>query len=292
MKISLGEGITDKTISEKCLKEYANIKKRLGQGAFGTVYQMCKKPENSNEEEDCRYAVKTQDITSKKAKEMWEEEAKTMKFFSNKIGVGPKFIDWWDCEGVGFIVTEMWNGSLKDVLDDKHNNTNNTNVCEIIKTLEEQVKKIHNNGYIHGDIKSRNILVKIDENNRITDVTITDFGNAKKMEYYTTTEDMDEEGMNEGMKQLEKDYQRYTELYSQQEPVDTANEIGEHLYNIVELLEGDLEDAIKKNTIYLAKELDYAFINYLKSTCPSNDEEEPSMYVPSQNFDEDDSFDF
>jgi serine/threonine protein kinase len=49
----------------------------------------------------------------------------------------------------------------------------------LIDRLKSQIKTIHNLGYIHLDIKPDNILIKI-KDNKIVDITLTDFGSIKK----------------------------------------------------------------------------------------------------------------
>jgi hypothetical protein len=93
----------------------------------------------------------------------------TMELFEN--GVGPAIVEWWYAEidgwMFGFIVMELWDGELqkKDRLN-----------LSLVDKLVGQIKTIHKLGYVHGDIFSRNILIKRDEKGVISDVTLSDFG--------------------------------------------------------------------------------------------------------------------
>lgn len=68
---------------------------------------------------------------------------------------------------ITLMVTEKWDDSLK---------TNYDINSKILEKLCREIETVHKNGYIHGDIARRNILVKINNQKSITNITLSDFG--------------------------------------------------------------------------------------------------------------------
>lgn len=168
IEVRLGRGQIQR-VHESCFKGYT-LKKILGQGVYGTVAEFCL---NDN----CDYAVK---LVRKDM--IMSNELDVLKELSDN-GVGPKFIDSWDClssenpsepqedDYVTLIVTEKWDAELPQ------------SVCineQIIMKLCKQIKVLHSLGYVHGDILEKNVLIR-KKDNEIVDATLTDFGTVDKI---------------------------------------------------------------------------------------------------------------
>jgi tRNA A-37 threonylcarbamoyl transferase component Bud32 len=158
-------------ISKTCLHGY-DVMALLGSGTFGVVHQACDIDQN------CNYAIKMQSIESDSTDgedispelERWRSEAKITEMFSEMYGIGPKFVAFWECEDIGFIVTDRWDGSLKK---------GERLTPDQIAKLEVQLRTLNDNGWVHSDALEKNILVKRNRTKEITDVTLTDFGLTK-----------------------------------------------------------------------------------------------------------------
>lgn len=165
------------------LKNYY-LKELIGSGTAGLVYSAVNQTDSKN------YAIKLENLYIDKNslkninnyenvknniyQEFYKEVNITKVFNDNNIG--PKFFDSWinnELE-IGIIVTELWDTTLKLY--------NSCNIPEnIINKLRQEIEKIHSIGYIHYDIKKDNILIKINDNDEITDITITDFNLTEKI---------------------------------------------------------------------------------------------------------------
>jgi len=153
----------------KCLTGY-EIKKILGQGSYGTVVDSCI-------DGDCNYAVK---IMNSDENFQLEVDVAT-KMYNN--GIGPKIYDIWECDDIAIIVYDKWDMDLDRYFQmfptkrlSKH----------IIDKLEKDINKLHSIGpkdnyLVHFDLLPKNILVKLDKNNNIVDITMTDFGLIKNL---------------------------------------------------------------------------------------------------------------
>ncbi len=165
-------------ISKKCLKGY-EIKQLLGKGSSGAVFAACL-------EDDCSYAVKIMNVQDEEAEADFQRETMITDELSLE-GIGPEYIGQWLCKDqqLGLIVTEKWDGSLLDLQTAER--------CiliseQLLDKLLNQIKKIHQMGYLHLDILPKNILYKKDQH-AITDVTLTDFGILKEeLEFINNTE--------------------------------------------------------------------------------------------------------
>jgi serine/threonine protein kinase len=171
------------TIPETYFQGYS-LKKLIGTGNYGLVYSAINVSNlnyyaiklqnlyiNAKEFSDTSYYNKIRDIINQ---EFLKEAIITRLFDAHNIG--PKFFDSWinhDLE-IGIIITELWDSTLESY-----------NLYDISRKiackLRDQIETIHDLGYIHYDIKKENILIKVNKNNEITDITITDYGLTEKI---------------------------------------------------------------------------------------------------------------
>ena len=149
---------SSKSIKQACLRGY-ELKRMIGEGGWGTVSKACLK-------DDCNYAVKLINLSTRNSSKDFKRESELGKKMS-QAGLGPKFYDYWHCDDVGFIITDRWDSELSKsaVLSNK-----------LLKKLWQQIEKMHSIGLVHGDLLPKNILVKLNKNQHITDITMADFG--------------------------------------------------------------------------------------------------------------------
>jgi len=100
------------------------------------------------------------------SKSDFNDEVRLHTLFNSK-NVGPILYASWIENGLGYMVLEVW---------DRHLENGETLTEKEYSKIKNQIQTIHKCGYLHLDIKSDNILVKLDQNNEIIDITITDFG--------------------------------------------------------------------------------------------------------------------
>lgn len=182
-------------INESCLKGI-EIKDFLGNGTTASVYKIIDK----NLDKTIDYVVKLinldaskDDYNSNNYKEIIKEkyinfnkEAEISLLFSS-FNIGPKIYKYWICNdiNIGVIITEKWDTTLREFTDGYEYKKRVSILCNklLVDKLNNQINEIHKLGYIHYDIKPENILIKLDNKNEIIDITITDFGLTKSIEY-------------------------------------------------------------------------------------------------------------
>lgn len=99
-------------------------------------------------------------------------DSEASEFLWSKHKIGPGFYGFFECGRRGVLVMDRWDGSLDEIVGVKPSKT-------LKDKLIAQLKKIHGEGLLHGDIKAANIFYKRDVNGRLTDVTLADFGKVK-----------------------------------------------------------------------------------------------------------------
>ncbi len=152
------------------------IVKRLGKGAFSTVYLV------KNELDEKHYAIKQIKVRPENKEEI-QNEIKIIKKISKSEIDHLEYIEaFYDKDSNNFnIVTEFIENSqtLKQVIREHEKyiiNFSCQNVEFVIKNLIEQLYWLHSHNIVHGDIKSDNILVQINKENEITRCVFIDFG--------------------------------------------------------------------------------------------------------------------
>lgn len=170
--LCVGEDREMSCVDEKCVTvKGIDLKHKLAEGGFGSVYDACM-------EDSCNYVIKMQSIKRPSRKTIFNNEVSFNARFNAK-GIGPKMIARWECEGMGFMIMEKWDTDLwkygrkygRGALTKDENK-------EFLDKLRDQIRTIHNEGYVHLDIRPVNIFLKLDklDSSKIKDVTIADFG--------------------------------------------------------------------------------------------------------------------
>ncbi len=156
------------------------IVKEIGRGTSATVF-LGSLPGKKEE-----VAIKWIHLKKEDSVPIFLKEVFLSDMFS-KYDIGPKFIEAYICKkkDLGVIITEYWDETFslwdKFCIDEF-----------LIRKLENQVKILHEMGYVHFDIKPMNILLKgktwkpwdydVDEEMLwVGDATIADFGVTKKI---------------------------------------------------------------------------------------------------------------
>ncbi len=162
-------------MSNKCrilLDEYAIIE-QIGSGSFGDVYLA----EHSNGK---RVAIKVEDKT--KTPRVYSEY-KIYKYLSRgnfKIGL-PKIYDFMKTPDYNVLVMQLLGPSLDDIFKMNNNKFDLGTVFLLAKQIITLLQKLHNNNYIHRDIKPNNFLIGTGRD--INQVYIMDFGLSKPYMY-------------------------------------------------------------------------------------------------------------
>lgn len=149
------------TVQVKDLRGY-QLLGIIGSGSSATVYEC------EDGEDGPRRAMKIQ-----KYDEGAEEEARVAHTFSD-LGVAPTYIDSWNTKHLSFLVTDKWDGSMRYF-------QLTTLPQPLVFKLEVCVKRVHEQGLVHGDLLPKNILVKM-RNGVPVDVTLSDFGLVRPAE--------------------------------------------------------------------------------------------------------------
>lgn len=181
---------TNTKVRKKCLREF-KLMDTLGVGEMGTVYLACKGI-------DCNYAFKVRRINPITAnKEEVNSFLKEVQFTkeASDLGVAPKLIDYWTCKSlntdngkydtVGIILTEKWDMTLRDYIDDSSDP--DTTIKEFMKNepivgerLRQYKKLLKKNHIKHGDIHENNIMLNVDEWDNAVDIAIIDYDRAER----------------------------------------------------------------------------------------------------------------
>ena len=78
-----------------------------------------------------------------------------------------------------YIVMELMECTLTDYIN-KYGMLDEPDAARVIKMIANGVSHIHEQGFVHFDLKQTNILVNFDNKKRIISAKITDFGLAKE----------------------------------------------------------------------------------------------------------------
>jgi len=139
-------------------------------GGFGTVYKTI----HPELREECAIKIFRNDrVDGEQLINFLKSEAPKMaKLRSHKNIV--QVLDAGEDDGRYFILMELMDGSLDDwvgrlPLDQAE---------WVFREIAEGLKHIHDSGYVHQDIKPSNILLRYDDQGRIREVKISDFGLA------------------------------------------------------------------------------------------------------------------
>lgn len=171
LEVKVGERERPAWVSSRCIRDYV-LGKELGSGTTGTVYAVSESPKRRRLFDDLlpsehTWVVKVQ-LAPSGDNDAYHEELRLARLFS-ELGVAPRVHDDWECENVGFIVMDRWDGSMEDQRV-RHLPR------ALVYKLRSMIQRIHEAGYVHGDIMPKNVLVRLNDLGQPIDVALADFG--------------------------------------------------------------------------------------------------------------------
>jgi serine/threonine protein kinase len=149
-------------ISNKNIK-YTLINK-IHEGGFGICYKA--KDENNN-----LYAIKKINIQNK---EVVKKEIEILKIMKSKYSVN--FEEYIEKGDNIYIVMELCDGDLNDLLENKNENLDIITIIKIINQLNEVLKLMHSKKIEHRDLKPENILIKYNYDYLFNYIIVGDIG--------------------------------------------------------------------------------------------------------------------
>lgn len=154
----------------KKLKDIFVVNEKIGNGAYGEVYMA--KLYNKTD-----VAIKFEPISSKgsgilKEIDIYNKILKGKTGFPRKIGSGTS-------SGYNFLAMELLGPSLDKLLKSRRQPFQLETVCQVGVQLVDRLEILHQNKYIHCDLKPENIAIGL---NNQSEIYLFDFGCATKIE--------------------------------------------------------------------------------------------------------------
>lgn len=175
-------------IAKVCESEYRyDSNKSLGSGTYGTVYAAF--THQSKYRETNKYAVK---VYEKKYEKAFHSEVKALSFLQNKeFKHMPHFYGSFECDNKWFIVTELLNGDLHNLLHEKPMESVAffNQILDFIRRAVLSLYAIHST---HDDIHAGNIMYRSIENkkgHKEYQFYLIDFNMAKTKQVLDMTEE-------------------------------------------------------------------------------------------------------
>jgi len=154
-------------------QEKYEVCKQLGKGAFGIVFQI-----KDKRDQTC-YAAKHMKITEQEQKQQVMKEIKLLNKLNHQKII--KFIEAFEMKNTSevILVTEYLDGGelFERIVSDDFNLTE-SDACEFMKQILLGVEYLHKNNVVHLDLKPENIICA---NRHSMDIKIIDFGLAQKV---------------------------------------------------------------------------------------------------------------
>ena len=145
--------------------------KQVGKGAYGTVYEVCKK-----KPADCNYVMKIIPFTGIFRTPFYREV--NLQKEAAALEVAPPVSDWWECEDpsggdFGVIVMPALEKTLLDILQDETSEEKTKD--DYIEDAKTILQTLNNNNIHHGDAHVENFMI-----DNTGQLKIIDFGGSFK----------------------------------------------------------------------------------------------------------------
>jgi len=228
----------------QCTKDSSSwiYKQRIGKSSsYGEVWQACC-------EKDCQYVAKYQKFGVSNQKEFEdyytnitpediEKEVKLQDAIAN-IGLSVPILDSWLCKHGGVMIMRALKSTVSDLFLEYHTKTVRAKIVDKILKL---IKKLHKNGFYHGDTHFNNVMVDYDPENYIKSYEKYPNNETKrydevKYKYYFI--DMGRSGYLEKNTQKQARKDDFIKVYTDLNHLISSNEKLENMNSI-------LEDVIK-----------------------------------------------
>jgi len=148
---------------EDCKVEW-EIKNIIGRGHQGITYLACCQSE-------CTHVMKVEGIKGEIDRKSFEKEAEVSIELGNK-GIGPKIVAEYVGKNIRIIIMEKLTMTLVELLKMwKEKGPKYFGGGETLRILKKKyvdvVRKLHNMGYVHGDLHENNVMLKIHKDNLV-----------------------------------------------------------------------------------------------------------------------------
>ena len=133
---------------------------KIDKNEFGICYK-------ANDNNNKLYAIKEINMQNK---EFVDNEIKILKDMKSKYST--EFIELIEKNDYVYLITELCDGNLNDLLNEKNGNLDITTIFNIIFQLNEVLKLMHSKEIEHTNLKPENILIK---NKNDTHIKLSDY---------------------------------------------------------------------------------------------------------------------
>lgn len=155
------------------------ITKKIGSGSFGDVY-LAESYDDAEKHNKiaCKIEERYDELGDKKASRLLLEYKNYKYLHKRNFGKGiPKILKYHQCKDYNIMYMQLLGPSLEDLFNNcSRKFSNNTTRCIAIQIIE-LLKKLHQNNFIHRDIKPNNFLVDAETQQY---VNMVDLGLSKK----------------------------------------------------------------------------------------------------------------
>jgi RIO-like serine/threonine protein kinase len=174
---------------DDCKSEW-EVRNIIGRGSEGVTYLACCKT-------DCTHVMKIEEVGDKD----FEKEIKLSILFGEEK-IGPKIISAYTGKGKGITIMEKLTITLHEIAKRWNSIHLGTKAFHILREKYlHLVGSLHNLGYLHEDLHSGNVMLKIDENNLSEkmnsgeyELRLIDFSRISNMDQYDPEQpDLEEE---------------------------------------------------------------------------------------------------
>ena len=186
--------------SKENYEKYYDIKKVIGAGAYGCVYNGNEK-NNKNELRAIKvidlkiikeillseYQIKDLKKQLQACIDGFIKEFENMKICSKNNNNSVKCYEYFNNKDNFVFIMELCDENLSQLLTNKfieyERGFNSKEILEIMKQLNNTIKIMKDNNIIHGDLKLENILIKYnDEQHKTFTIKLADYGSSKRLD--------------------------------------------------------------------------------------------------------------